>query len=222
MKAASPKKKMAIAKPLFGQIISTEQLTGLAAELQKLRSYPPLTKRADGKYEGDILGFVKGLRLSARVIYYLRERLAHTNHEVSWGHLVDSNEQSCSPECDIIIHKKGHIRKWNGGERPVMEFKFVRAEDALTVVSCKSLVNSIDKDYPKDLKKYGVNNVVLFGECCSKSRFKTLRDKARQLGYKDLFVLYFTDDEEMQFAVDENLHARFGNCICKLLPKDKK
>src|SRR5438552_2708552 len=129
----------------FGAVLAIEQLTGLAAELQKLRYHPPLVRRADGKYEGDILGFVKGLRLSARVIYFLRERLSPTGLEVNWGHLIDANEQSCSPECDVVIHTKGHMRKWNGSDRPVMDFKFIEATSVRAVVSCKSLLKSIDQ-----------------------------------------------------------------------------
>jgi hypothetical protein len=69
---AATKKKTAFAKKIrakvtFGGSLAVEQLVSLTAELQKLRHHPPLTRRAGGKYEGDILGFVKGLRLSARV-----------------------------------------------------------------------------------------------------------------------------------------------------------
>src|SRR5437773_11273992 len=99
---------------MFGAALANEQLTGLAAELQTLRSHPPLTRRADGKYEGDILGFLKGLRLAARVVYFLRERLSGRGVQVNWGHLLDNKGQSCSPECDVIIHGPGHVREWNG------------------------------------------------------------------------------------------------------------
>src|SRR6266849_10235424 len=149
----------------FGQVLAVEQLTGLTAELQRVRTHPPLVKRSDGKYEGGILAFVKGLRLSARVIYFLRERLSSTDLEVNWGHLVDRNEESCSPECDVIIHEKGHLRKWNGGEKSVMDFRFVEAGSVRAVVSCKSSLDTIDKAYPKSLRKYGVKTVFLFAEC---------------------------------------------------------
>lgn len=201
----------------FGSHLSIEQLTELAAELQKLRAYPPITKRADGKYEGDILGFVKGLRLSAKVIYFLREYLSDMDFEVSWGHLLDINEQSCSPECDVIIHNKGYIRKWNGGKDPIMEFKFIRANSARVVISCKSLLNSVDVNYPTALKKFGLKNIILFAECCPENKYDIYRKKAKSAGYKDLFVLYFTKKSEMEFSTDGNVHVQFGNCIRKLL-----
>src|SRR5258707_13284732 len=97
-------------KSTIGIALANEQLTGLKAELQKIRSHPPLVKRGPGIYEGDILGFVKGLRLSARLIYFLRERLSETlsqsNLAVSWGQLLDDNCEFCSRECDVIIHSK--------------------------------------------------------------------------------------------------------------------
>lgn len=99
------------ARSAVGANLRIEQLVGLREELQILRHHPPLIKRLDGKYEGDILGFVKGLRLSARVIYFLRERLSSTGLEVSWGHILDQKERSCSPECDVVIHRKGYVRR---------------------------------------------------------------------------------------------------------------
>src|SRR6266576_7224155 len=102
----------------LGQVLRVEQLTALTVELQKLRSNPPIVKRRAGIREGDILGFVRGLRLSARLIYFLRERLSSTGLEVNWGHLLDQSEESCSPECDVIVHTPGHVREWNGGNAP--------------------------------------------------------------------------------------------------------
>jgi hypothetical protein len=193
--------------------LPVEQLIGLAAELQKLRSHPPLVKRSDGRYEGDILGFVKGLRFSARMIYFLREHLSHTDLEVSWGHLVDDNEQSCSPECDIIIHKKGQVRKWNGSVAPVMEFKFVKASNALAVVSCKSKATSIDKRYPKDLKSFGIKNIFLFAECCRKKDFKRLSLHAKNAGYGGFWSLYYAEDDDPGYVTDETQYADFGNRV---------
>lgn len=201
----------------FGASLGIEQLVALAAELQKLRHHPPLVKRADGKYEGDILGFVRGLRLSARVIYFLRERLSRTDLEVSWGHLLDTNEQSCSPECDVIIHTKGHVRKWNGngGDKPVMEFKFVDASSVRAVVSCKSLLSSIDEDYPAALKVFGVKSVFLFAECCRESRWVSLRKKAKKAGYRGASCLYFTEEDESLIKTDEPMYVSFGDSVAK-------
>jgi hypothetical protein len=198
----------------FGAALRCEQLRALAAELQMVRSHPPLVKRADGKYEGDILGFVKGLRLSARVIYFLRERLSTTNLQVSWGHLLHSNDQSCSLECDIIIHTKGHIERWNGhGPDPIMEFKFIGAANARAVVSCKSQVTSIDKAYPKALKKYGIEKVFLFAECCSENRFARLRESAEKAGYLGFWCLYFAESKTSRFKTNEEMYDDFGNAV---------
>jgi hypothetical protein len=199
----------------FGASLAIEQLIGLTAELQKLRCHPPLVKRQDGKYEGDILGFVKGLRLSARVIYFLRERLSQTGLEVNWGHILDNNEQSCSPECDIIIHTKGHVREWNGGRSPVMHFKFIKASCVRAVVSCKSYLTDIDRDYPRGLKKFGVGNVFLFAECCDESCITRLQKKAEKLGYKGLCCLYLTGEDASQYKTDEAMYADFSNAILK-------
>src|SRR5216684_1407952 len=151
---------------VLGVALKNEPLTGMAAQLWSLRSAPALVKRKDGKYEGGILGFVKGLRLSAGVIYYLKQKLSQTDLEVSWGHLLDHKEASCSPECDVIVHSKGSVQKWNGTDHPIMEFKFVGIAHARAVISCKSQLTSVDKGYPKALKKFGVKKVFLFAECC--------------------------------------------------------
>jgi hypothetical protein len=202
----------------FGIGLGTEQLTGMNAQLQYLRSAPPLVKRADGKYEGDILGFVKGLRLSAGVIYFLQQRLGEIDVEVSWGHLVDEQERSCSPECDVIIHLKGSIQKWNGTDKPIMEFKFVKVSRAKVVVSCKSQLRSIDKDYPQMLKKFGVKKVFLFAECCNAGSFKGLRERAKRAGYADLCCLYFTTSTGF-VEVNKSLWSEFGDSVEKAAKK---
>jgi hypothetical protein len=204
----------------FGEMLSIEQLVGLTAELQKVRHYPPLTHRHDGKYEGDILGFVKGLRLSARVIYFLRECLSEeADLVVSWGHVLNADEQACSPECDVLIHTKGHIRNWNGdgGSEPIMDFKFIRAQGVRAVVSCKSRLDSIDQNYPKALKQFGIAKVFLFAECCRHDRLDALRKAALKAGYGGLWCLYTTEagTEETSFRTDETMYVEFGKAIRK-------
>src|SRR5258705_5129530 len=196
----------------FGITLGTEPLNALFANLKDLRSAPPLTKRKDGKYEGDILGFVKGLRLSAGVIYFLKQRLSELDVEVSWGHLVEEDERSCSPECDVIVHLKGSIQKWNGAEHPVMDFKFVKVSRARVVISCKSQLTSIEPDYPKTLKKFGVKKIFLFAECCNAGGFKGLRDRAKKAGYADLCCLYFTKPTGF-VEVNKHLRKNFGVAV---------
>lgn len=208
------------AKEQLGQLpvgasLSIEQLVGLSRELQLLRHHPPLVKRSDGKYEGDILGFVKGLRLAARVIYFLRERLSSADLEVSWGHILDQDERSCSPECDVVIHKKGYIRRWNGSSEPIMEFTFVEASSVLAVISCKSRLTKIDKDYPTSLKRYGVKKVFLFAECCFESSLISLKQNALKAGYKGLWFLYCIEKSTGFVKIDEPALKDFGNEILK-------
>jgi hypothetical protein len=207
-------RKLSAKKISFGGQLEIQQLVSLTAELQALRECPPLVRRSDGKYEGDILGFVKGLRLSARLIYFLRERLSDVNLDISWGHIVDDNEQSCSPECDIVIHKKGHIREWNGGNKhPIMEFKFVKASSVLAVVSCKSHLTSIDREYVASLKRCCVKNIFLFAECCKNMHLDKLQRNSKTAGYKGFWCLY-TIDKDHSFISTDGVRLRdFGDAV---------
>jgi hypothetical protein len=207
--------KSSLSAPVkFAENLAIEELSELRTELQSLRAYPPLVKRGDGKYEGDILGFVKGLRLSARLIYFLRNRLSGTDLEVNWGHLV-ANGESCSPECDIIIHTKGHVRRWNGGDRPIMDFKFVETDRVRAVVSCKSSLLGIDKSYPNALKRYGVKHVFLFAECCRETQFARLQVRAKDAGYSGLWCLYLSQKGPLPVKFDEEWYVDFGKAILK-------
>jgi len=228
---ASASKRKSQTRVSVGKILKVEQLIGLTADLQKLRSNPPLVKRTKGrgehkkgKREGDILDFVRGLRLSAGVIYFLRERLSSTDLEVNWGHLLDQGESSCSPECDVIIHTKGHVRKWNGNEKPIMDFRFVSAANVRAVVSCKSQLRAtgIDRAYPKDLKKYGVKNIFLFAECCDETQFPGLRKKAREAGYCGLCCLYLTQAQNSSFRTDELMYDAFGTAALRAVKRPRR
>ncbi len=203
----------------LGNTLAVEQLVGLTAELQMLRAHPPLVRRSDGKYEGDILGFVKGLRLSARIIYFLREYLSETGLEVNWGHLLDENGERCSPECDVIIHSTGYVRKWNDNAHPVMDFRFIKAGNARAIISCKSSLNSIDKNYPSDLRKYGIGDIFLFAECCEERRFLSLRKKAESASYQGLWCLYLTQNKSDSFTTDELMYIEFGNAVLKAVTR---
>jgi len=207
-------KKLTATQVRFAENLAIEELSELRTELTSLRAFPPLVRRGDGKYEGDILGFVKGLRLSARLIYFLRNRLSGTDLDVNWGHLI-ANGESCSPECDVIIHTKGHVRRWNGGDRPIMDFKFVETERVRAVVSCKSRLHGIDKSYPKALKKYGVKHVFLFAECCNETQFEKLRQRAEAAGYSGLWCLYLVQKGPSPIKSVEEMYVDFGKAILK-------
>jgi hypothetical protein len=196
----------------FGKALGVEQLVALSSEVQSIRHCPPLVTKEPGKYEGDILGFVRGLRLSARVIYFLRERLSHTGLEISWGHILDAKGLSCSPECDIIIHERGHIRKWNDSKHPIMEFSFINVDRVRAVVSCKSVLGTIDKEYPRSLRRHGVEKVFLFAECCRKARFEHLIKSSKGAGYLGLWCLYFAEEELVN---NESHYVDFGDTVAK-------
>ena len=217
MKAA--RKGRAPGRKKFGEYLRVEQLVGLAAELQSLRGHHPLTKRRDGKYEGDILGFVRGLRLSSRVIYFLRDWLSGEDLSVNWGHLLAPNNESCSPECDVVVHSKGEVRKWNDRKDAIMVFAFVEASKARAIVSCKSKLTAIDKQYPKALRKYGVRNIFLFAECCKESDFARLRKEAKRAGYAGLWCLYLTEGPTIK--EDESTYVEFGNAVAEAVKKSK-
>lgn len=208
-------------KGLLDKGFKIAKLKGLAAELQAYRSYPSIVSKGEGRYEGQILGFVKGLKLSAEIIYYLRDQLSgFKDYEINWGHLVDSVGGSCSPECDIIIHKKGSIC-WNGHAKPIMHFHFVKADHAKIIISCKSKIDQIDKIYPESLKKYGVNHIFLLAECCKATRYKSLNTKATNAGYVGgLYYLYLLEDNN-EFKTDDKMYVKFIDKIRTLLEKEK-
>lgn len=190
MSAAATTKKRGV----VGDVLRLERFEGLAGELQPWRKSDDLKIIEAVKGSALVLPFVKGLRLSAQLVYILRAQLSHTDLEVDWGHLLDEEKVSCSPECDIIIHRRGFYREWNGSNRPVMDFKFVESEAAIAVVSCKSYAKAkdVDADYARKLQPY-VKHVFLFAECCAPSSVRSLQQKARNAGYAGFWHLYTYD-----------------------------
>lgn len=152
----------------------------LFGELKTWRVSDDLKMLESAKGSALILPFVKGLRLSAQLIYMLRRELKQWGLEVDWGHLLDDEDQSCSPECDIIIHYKGNDGEWNGSDDPVMNFKFVKQSRAVAVISCKSFAKGVDAEYVPKLRPY-VKHVFLFAECCAPNKVASLRKKQKRL-----------------------------------------
>jgi hypothetical protein len=202
-----------ISKHKFGVALSVGQLNELAIELYGLRISPPDVQLGKGSRVGEILRFVRGLRFSARVIYFLRDQLSNTNLDVSWGHLLDHDQASCSPECDIIIHEKGYVKKWNGNDHPIMDFRFITVEKAKAVVSCKSLITTIDPQYPKELKSYGVKNILLLAECCKSEQFDKIKEAAKKAGYTGFWCLYFIKQDGVGFEIREALYTDFVETV---------
>jgi hypothetical protein len=191
------------------------RLTGfrqLFGELTALRISDDLKMLEAAKGSALILPFVKGLRLSAQLAYILRNELSETSLEVDWGHLLDENEKSCSPECDIIIHKTGHVQEWNGNEHPIMHFKFVRRERAVAVISCKSFAKDVDAAYVKKLTPY-VKHVFLFAECCAPGKVARLERTARKAGYAGFGYLYTFDKKRSECVQDEKAWGRFLDAV---------
>jgi len=182
----------------------TEKFHGLSGELVNWRMNPMINLMEETRDRGRILSFVKGLRFSARIAYLVRDILPAKSVHVSWGHLVNESGTSCSPECDIIVHKPGWLQKWNhGGKHPIMDFKFIKCSEAIAVISCKSLTRSIDKDYCNTLRPYNVGKVFLFSECCSPSSVKRLKQQAQAAGYAGFYYLYSMKKGGDTFAVNE-------------------
>ena len=180
----------------------------LAEELTQWQIAPEIVKMQRKRDPGLILPFVKGLRLSARLVYIIRDHLSSLPLEVSWGHLLSPDGDSCSPECDVIIHEEGHVARWNGTSEPVMDFKFISSEKAVAVVSCKSGARSVDREYPKRLKPY-VKNVLLFAERCAPSAVARLKRSAREAGYKGFWYLYTLNAKTAMATHDENVWVDF-------------
>ena len=69
--------------------LNLEEFHSLKAELSQWRTNPQIQEMEREKPGGIILGFVKGLRLSARLIYAIREHLSAFKLEVRLGPFID-------------------------------------------------------------------------------------------------------------------------------------
>lgn len=160
----------------------------IRADLLNWRIDPFIRAMEDKKEEGRILAFVRGLHFSAQLIYAIRELVSETSLEVDWGHLIDESEKYCSRECDIIIHKRGHKGRWNGG---IMDFKFIKKEKAVAVISCKSYLTTgaVDKSYVPAVAPYA-QKIWLFAECCESKYTESVIKQARRAGYENFWYMY--------------------------------
>lgn len=189
--------------------LRTEDFYGLAEKLSKWKLDPRIRLMKNGK----ILGFIQGLRLSAELAYIIRKIVSPYPLDVSWGHLVDENGMSCSPECDIIIHKPGFIQEWNGSSEPIMNFKFIQCTNALAVISCKSFIHSVDKTYCQNFTKYNLKNMFLFAECCKPRAVARLTAQAGAAGYRGFFYLYTFETKQSIINRDSRIYQQFIEAV---------
>lgn len=192
--------------------LKLQDFYALKSELERLR--------VDTVNKSSILAFVRGLRLSARLIYALRTNLSGTGYDIDWGHLISPDGDSCSPECDIIIYKNGFESRWNGTDKPVMDFKFINCDKAVAVISCKSLIDSVDKKYVQEMKKY-VDKVLLFAECCEPKKISRIKDAATKNGYIGFWYLYEFNKDTKECKHDDNVLIDFLAATRKLVEERK-
>jgi hypothetical protein len=187
----------------LGQGQDISPFVELCASLLTTRECPPLVtieqKNGKRKKRGDILQFIRGLRLSARLIYILRDKLKDHDVEVNWGHVEDDTQRLCSPECDIIIHDGGVADRWNGRHQHcVMDFLFIKREAVRAIISCKSTLSAsgIDVDFAQIVsRRFKIRNTFLFAEAIQDSKYASLKQKAKTAGYKGLWSLYRLDSK---------------------------
>ena len=151
---------------------------GLNALHKRLVDFRLASLQDDGSQKRRMLYFVQGLRFSAELIYEIRNLLSSTTVKVHWCHILRGEDILCSPECDIILHRDGKRRSWNGNhEEPVFDFWFVQPEAVSAVVSCKSLIRSpsdVDDKFCKDLRRFAVKRIWLFAECCDRTKIDSI------------------------------------------------
>ena len=174
-----------------------------------------------GPYElkRGVLPFVQGLRFQALLIYTIR-KMMKGRLDAGWGVIRD--EQLLSPECDIIIHRPGACEAWNGGDSyggPVMDFRFVKRQDAMCVISCKSLLTEVDAEYAEKVCPF-TKRVWLFSECCRGPSVERQRTRAESAGYHKMWYLYRVDKEVKPVARNEKGWYDFVRTLHKLTDKE--
>lgn len=175
----------------LGQLLCEAPFRQMFYEFSYWRMDTFIRQMEKERRKGRILAFVRGLRLSANLIYAIRQILDGTQLTANWGHLLDESRTFCSRECDVIIHRKGYIERWDGTENPVMDFRFIEQQLAVAVISCKSYLRSgdIDTEYCKSMEPF-VQKIWLFAECCGPRSGETIRAKAFKHGYEQFWYLY--------------------------------
>lgn len=187
----------------MSETLALEPFRALTEELASYTEGDVAPEASSPGAPGGVLPFVRGLRLSARLIYIIRERLCGSGIEVDWGHLVDAEKNILSNECDIILHR-GSFRRWNGNTKPVMDFHFVNVGNAIAVISCKTTIRTIDSPYAHQIKPF-VKKVCLFGQCCHSQDAKRLAKSARSAGYTGMWYLYSQEKDGDRVPADKSI-----------------
>jgi len=176
----------------YPRLLYEESCNQLFAGLTTWRIDHYIRQMEAQRRRGRILPFVRGLRFSALLIYEIREILDGTGLTANWGHLIDETGALCSCECDVIIHRRGQFKRWNGSGNPVMDFRFVSQDKAVAVVSCKSRLRStadVDQDYCELMRPF-VDRIWLFAECCGPRSAASIRTRALESGYEEFWFVY--------------------------------
>ena len=199
----------------------SELLVSLSAILVEWRAAHDQQMLQKPRRTEHVFDFVKGLRFSANLIYILREILSRSEIQVHWGQVVADNDGLLSPECDVIIHRRGHCHCWNGGRHDqVMEFKFIRRSDVLAVISCKSFLKGIvqeHRDYCARMKPYvDKRRLWLFAECVPVGRESKLLNDAKNTGYEKCWYLYSWDGHNSRAQQDRKLWEDFMATVERL------
>lgn len=200
-----------------GRLLHSERLMQIVATFSEWRVDSVIREMEAERRKGRVLPFVRGLHLSAQLIYFLRDVLSGSGLTADWGHLLDRTESLCSCECDVIIHKNGHIGRWDGNEHPVMDFKFISQDNTVAVISCKSYLRTgdVDEEYCSLMKEF-VDKVWLFAECCNPRSFESIRNKAARYGYDKFWALY-TWDKKTSLCPDREGWSDFVEEVKRLM-----
>jgi hypothetical protein len=89
-----------------------------------------------------------------------------------------------------------------------MDFKFIACQNAVAVISCKSFLKSVDREYCRKMNSY-VDNVLLFAECCKPGSVNGLKRSALSAGYKGFWYLYKFDVETSECVHEESVWEDF-------------
>ncbi len=206
----------------YEQLLDREKYQKVKAGLQMYR-IDTFIREVEAKQEankGTVLSFVRGLRLSALLIYAIRELLDGSSLTANWGHIIDEEGTFCSRECDIIIHDRNIVlRHWNGdgAGNHIMDFRFIPYNAAKVVISCKSFLRTseIEVEYCQDMLKY-VDKVWLFAECCGPRSEENIQERAMEIGYGNFWYLYKWNKDKNELSETVELWDDFVTVIKSL------